>query len=84
MLKASAKAVRSRKMTKKLWVVVISLLVGQRWSPEQIAGRLRREGVVSDKREADIQLHLGEPGSWGNPVPIPYTFFKKGVQKRES
>ncbi len=36
-----------RKMTKKLWAVVIDLLVLHHWSPEQIAGRLRLEGVVS-------------------------------------
>ena len=34
-------------MTEKLWTVVINLLVQQRWSPEQIAGRLRLEGEVS-------------------------------------
>ena len=34
-------------MTKKLWAVVIDLLVLHHWSPEQIAGRLRLEGVVS-------------------------------------
>ncbi len=36
-----------RKMTEQLWAMVENLMVQQHWSPEQIAGRLRREGVVS-------------------------------------
>ena len=36
-----------RKMTEELWAMVSSLLVKQHWSPEQIAGRLSLEGVVS-------------------------------------
>ena len=36
-----------RKMTEELWAVVERLLVQRRWSPEQIAGRLCLEGVVS-------------------------------------
>ena len=35
------------KMTEELRAMIISLLAEHRWSPEQIAGRLRREGVVS-------------------------------------
>ena len=34
-------------MTKALWAIVRNLLVEQRWSLEQIAGRLRLEGIVS-------------------------------------
>lgn len=36
-----------RKMTEEVRAMVRSLLAKRRWSPEQIAGRLRREGVVS-------------------------------------
>ena len=35
------------KMTEEIWTTVDSLVVKQHWSPEQIAGRLRRENVVS-------------------------------------
>lgn len=38
---------RPRKMTPDLWSTVEDLLRGVQWSPEQIAGRLRLEGVVS-------------------------------------
>ena len=36
-----------RKMTEALWETVEYLLVEKRWSPEQIAGRLRLDAVVS-------------------------------------
>lgn len=36
-----------RKMTEDLWATVDKLLAEHRWSPEQTAGRLRLEGVVS-------------------------------------
>ncbi len=36
-----------RKMTGEIWETVKNLLTKRRWSPEQIAGRLRREGRVS-------------------------------------
>ena len=36
-----------RKMTEGLWATVRNLLVHQRWSPEQIAGRFRLEGIAS-------------------------------------
>ena len=37
----------ARKMTEELWRKVTNLLTEQHWSPEQIAGRLRLEDVVS-------------------------------------
>ena len=36
-----------RKMTEELWTKVKNLLVEEHWSPDQIAGRLRLERVVS-------------------------------------
>ena len=36
-----------RKMTEQLWAMIDDILVNKRWSPEQIAGRLRLEGVLS-------------------------------------
>lgn len=36
-----------RKMTREHWATVENRLVERHWSPEQIAGRLHREGVVS-------------------------------------
>lgn len=36
-----------RKMTPEQWAVVEDRLVNERWSPDQISGRLRREGEFS-------------------------------------
>ncbi len=36
-----------RKMSEALWATVEELVIQQRWSPEQIAGRLRLDAVVS-------------------------------------
>ena len=36
-----------RKITPELWAMIEYLLVHKHWSPEQIAGRLRRKGAVS-------------------------------------
>lgn len=36
-----------RKMTKEIWAMIKELVTQERWSPEQIAGRLALRGVVS-------------------------------------
>ena len=56
-----------RKMTKELWAMVNDLLVLKRWSPEQIAGRLCLQGVVSVSAKW-IYKHIWEDRASGGTL----------------
>ena len=56
-----------RKMTKELWAMVNNLLIRRRWSPEQIAGRLRLEGTVSVSAKW-IYTHIWEDRADGGTL----------------
>ena len=66
-----------RKMTKELWAMVNNLLIRRRWSPEQIAGRLHLEGVVSVSAKW-IYTHIWEDRAAGGTL---YRYLRRRGKK---
>jgi IS30 family transposase len=74
---------RPRKMTPYVVALIERIMTQQQWSPEQIAGRLAREGIVSISHET-IYRHVWEDKKDGGNLHLHLRHNGKKYHKRQS
>ena len=74
---------RPRKMTPDVVALIERIMTQEQWSPEQIAGRLAREGIVSTSHET-IYRHVWEDKKDGGNLYLHLRHNGKKYNKRKS
>jgi len=74
---------RPRKMTPYVVALIERIMTQQQWSPEQIAGRLAREGIVSVSHET-IYQHVWKDKKDGGNLHLHLRHNGKKYHKRQS